>query len=156
MRWCLSFFCVVYVCAMGAFGYAWAAELPSGSVCFSDRCVTVEIVEKPADLVRGLQFRQSLPAMTGMLFIMPKVALHSFWMKDTLIALDMIWLNESRQIVFIERDVPPCSTGAQCPAYAPDGPARYILELNAGEAYRLGLAVGDEARFVFSPRQNGE
>lgn len=96
--------------------------------------------------MRGLQFRGSLDSYSGMLFIFPQSRRHSFWMKDTLIPLDMIWMDHGRKIVHIEHDVPPCREDP-CPVYTPPQEALYVLEVNAGTAGALGLQLGDEAEF---------
>ena len=67
-------------------------------------------------------------------------------MKDTLIPLDMIWMDSERRIVHIEHNVPPCAADP-CPRYPPSGPALYVLEINAGFAAKLGLKVGDTMEF---------
>jgi len=118
-------------------------------VCFSQSCVNVEIVKKPEELSRGLQFRKSLEKNSGMLFIFPQAGVYQFWMKDTLIPLDMLWLNEEREIVHIARQVPPCVEDP-CPTYGPEEPSRYVLEVNADHTDVLGLKVGDQAAFRFN------
>ena len=96
--------------------------------------------------MRGLQGRASLPAQNGMLFVFPANGRYPFWMKDTLIPLDIIWLDYSRRVVDISADLPPCRT-PQCPTYAPRHEALYVLELNAGEAARTGIKPGAPAAF---------
>ncbi|HBO97016.1 MAG TPA: hypothetical protein DE315_03835 [Candidatus Omnitrophica bacterium] len=115
-------------------------------VCFGDKCVQVEVVRKEEELHRGLQFRTSLAPDGGMLFVFQKSGPYAFWMKDTLIPLDMIWMDSERRIVHIEHNVPPCAADP-CPRYPPSGPALYVLEINAGFAAKLGLKVGDTMEF---------
>jgi len=115
-------------------------------VCFDGRCISAEVVQTPEDRRQGLQFRESLGRDKGMLFIFSQSRPHSFWMKDTLIPLDIIWMDHNRRIVFIASDVPPCKT-EQCPVYAPGRNAAYVLEVNAGVAAELELKIGDQARF---------
>jgi len=115
-------------------------------VCFGDKCVQVEVVQKEEELHRGLQFRTSLAPDSGMLFVFQKSWPYAFWMKDTLIPLDMIWMDDTRRIVHVEHNVPPC-TADQCPRYVPAGDALYVLEINAGYAQELGLKSGDMAEF---------
>ena len=67
-------------------------------------------------------------------------------MKDTLIPLDIIWLDRHKRIVFIIPNVLPCET-EKCPVYTPDADAEYVLEVNAGVTAELGLSVGDQAVF---------
>ena len=115
-------------------------------VCFKDMCVDVEVVQNTEDLTRGLQFRESLDANKGMLFIFPHSRRQSFWMKDTFIPLDMIWINQALEVVHIARDVPPCRADP-CPTYVPSLAALYVLEVNAGGAADLGITVGDKVEF---------
>ena len=115
-------------------------------VCFKEKCINVEVVQKEEELHRGLQFRTSLAPDSGMLFIFKKSWPYAFWMKDTLIPLDMIWMDEARSIVHIEHNVPPC-TADPCPRYPPEHAALYVLEINAGYAAKLGLQSGDAAEF---------
>ena len=67
-------------------------------------------------------------------------------MKDTMIPLDIIWMDHSRRVVHIEKDVPPCVSDP-CPRYVPKKEALYVLELNAGESERLGLQKGEFFEF---------
>ena len=115
-------------------------------VCFKDHCVNVEIVQKEQDLMRGLQLRKSLDEKAGMLFVFPDSAQHSFWMKDTLISLDMIWLDYARRVVYVAYNVPPCEKDP-CPTYTPPQDALYVLEVNAGWAPRFNVQIGDETEF---------
>ena len=121
------------------------AKANADQVCFFQReCVEVEVVHKPKDLMRGLQFREFLSPHAGMLFVFPVLARHSFWMKDTKISLDMIWMDYDRRIVYIKKNVPPCREDP-CPVYTPDEEAMYVLEVNSGYADILGLKTGDQA-----------
>jgi uncharacterized protein len=68
-------------------------------------------------------------------------------MKNTRIPLDILYFDDQRKLVSQQRDVPPCSLGDRCPPYASNAPARYVLELNAGEAARLNLQDGAVLQF---------
>ena len=61
--------------------------------------------------------------------------------------VDILYFDGQRRLVSVQRDVPPCSLGDQCPPYPSEAPARYVLELNAGEATRLKLEPGAELQF---------
>lgn len=115
-------------------------------VCFQQRCFTVEVVQKQEELYRGLQFRRTLAPDAGMLFVFAKSSPYAFWMKNTLIPLDMIWMDYAHHIVYIAHDVPPCKADP-CPTYTPSAAALYVLEINAGYAAGLGIKVGDTAEF---------
>jgi uncharacterized membrane protein (UPF0127 family) len=103
---------------------------------------TVEIADDDAERARGLMFRDVLPPGHGMLFIHDREEPQSYWMKNTRIPLDILYFDDARVLVAQQRDVPPCSLGDACPPYPSNAPARYVLELNAGEAARLGLEDG--------------
>lgn len=106
----------------------------------------VEVARTEAERERGLMFRDQLAAGHGMLFIHPRQEPQAYWMKNTRIPLDILYFDDAHRLVSQQRDVPPCSLGDACPPYPSDAPARYVLELNAGEAARLGLRNGDALR----------
>lgn len=108
---------------------------------------TVEIADDDAERARGLMFRDVLADGTGMLFIHDELAPQAYWMKNTRIPLDILYFDDARKLVAQQRSVPPCSAGNACPSYPSDQPARYVLELNAGEAERLKLQDGAELVF---------
>lgn len=103
---------------------------------------TVEIADDDAERARGLMFREHLPADAGMLFIHEGEAPRSYWMMNTRIPLDILYFDAERRLVAQRRDTQPCPPATQCPSYPSGAPARYVLELNAGEAARLGLEQG--------------
>jgi uncharacterized membrane protein (UPF0127 family) len=102
----------------------------------------VEIADTQEKQALGLMFRDSMPADEGMLFIFPNEALRSFWMKNTRIPLDIMYFDKDLRLVSISADTPPCRV-SRCPSYPSTGPAKYVLELNAGTASELGVTVGD-------------
>ena len=108
---------------------------------------SVEIADDDAERARGLMFRDVLPIDRGMLFIHEREEPQAYWMKNTRIALDILYFDDARRLVSQQRDVPPCTLGDRCPPYPSSGPARYVLELNAGQAEALGLEDGAELRF---------
>ncbi|WP_028917884.1 DUF192 domain-containing protein [Pseudoxanthomonas sp. J35] len=109
----------------------------------------VEVADDDAERARGLMFRDVLPDGQGMLFIHDRQEPQAYWMKNTRIPLDILYFDEQRRLVSQQRDVPPCSAGDRCPPYPSRRPARYVLELNAGQAAKLGLEDG--AELVFGP-----
>ncbi len=106
----------------------------------------VELADDDAERARGLMFRDELAAGTGMLFVHDREEPLAYWMKNTRIPLDILYFDSRRRLVAQQRDVPPCSLGDGCPPYPSRAPARYVLELNAGEAARLRLENGAELR----------
>lgn len=91
----------------------------------------------------GLSNRKTLDANTGMLFIFPQKGIYSFWMKDTLIPLDMIYINDNK-IVHIVKNAPPHGgKSGTPPIYTPPVQANYILEVNGGESDKHKFKNGD-------------
>jgi hypothetical protein len=103
---------------------------------------TVELAETRDKQALGLMFRESMPDDHGMLFLFPREAKRSFWMKNTRIPLDIFYFDEDLALVSVSENTPPCRT-QRCPNYPSDGPAKYVLELNAGKAAELGVRPGD-------------
>ena len=104
----------------------------------------VELADDDTERARGLMFRDTLADGTGMLFIHEAEEPQAYWMKNTRIPLDILYFDAGRKLVTQQRNVPPCSAGNACPSYPSDQPARFVLELNAGEAERLKLEDGAE------------
>jgi len=107
----------------------------------------VELARDDATRARGLMFRDRMDADHGMLFIHDLQEPQAYWMKNTRIPLDILYFDNQRRLVSQQRDVPPCSAGNACPPYPSFKPARYVLELNAGQAARLDLENGAELLF---------
>jgi uncharacterized membrane protein (UPF0127 family) len=107
----------------------------------------VEVADDDAERARGLMFRDQLAPGTGMIFLHDREEPQAYWMKNTKIALDILYFDSARKLVAQQRDVPPCSAGNACPPYPSNAPARYVLELNAGEAAKLKLQNGAELKF---------
>lgn len=107
----------------------------------------VEVVDTEAARERGLMFRDAMADDHGMVFIHDFEAPQAYWMKNTKIPLDIFYFDHARKLVSVSRDVPPCSLGDRCPPFASEGPALYVLELNAGIAQQLGVQAGDELKF---------
>jgi hypothetical protein len=112
------------------------------SVELKGKRFSVEVADTREKQALGLMFRDSMPMDHGMLFIFPREAPRSFWMKNTRIPLDIMYFNEGLELVSISADTPPCRT-RRCPSYPSTSPARFVLELNAGVASDLGVEIGD-------------
>ena len=107
----------------------------------------VEISDDDAERARGLMFRDAMADGHGMLFIHDAEEPQAYWMKNKKIPLDILYFDDGRKLVSQQRDIPPCSLGDRCPSYPSNAPARYVLELNAGEAAKLKLQDGAELMF---------
>ena len=103
----------------------------------------IEIADDAEEQARGLMFRDRMDPDAGMLFVYNDSARRTFWMRNCRIPLDILYFDENAKLVGEALGVPPCNA-SQCPTYDGGGAAaRYILELNAGVAKRLGISRGD-------------
>jgi uncharacterized membrane protein (UPF0127 family) len=116
---------------------------PESQVCSEETCFTVEIADSFTERQRGLMFRESLEDDRGMLFIFDEPGVHRFWMKNTLIPLDIIWIDENWTVIFVNPKTPPC-TANPCPSYGPSERTMYVLEINSGLAEKSGISQGNE------------
>jgi uncharacterized membrane protein (UPF0127 family) len=116
------------------------------SVCFRSSCFYVELAKTREEQVQGLMFREKLEQNKGMLFAFNEEGDYPFWMKNTLIPLDIIWINSNREVVFISKNAQPCGE-AECLSIDPGKQAKYVLEINGGLADRTGLKPGDALDF---------
>lgn len=114
----------------------------NSKICFSeDNCYSVEIAKNATERERGLSGREKLAQGKGMFFIFEKEEIYSFWMKNMNFPLDIIWLDKNYKIVFIAKNVQICDS--ECEKIIPDSEAQYVLEINGGEADRIGLKEGN-------------
>ncbi|HJR09846.1 MAG TPA: DUF192 domain-containing protein [Rhodanobacteraceae bacterium] len=107
---------------------------------------TVEIAATPAEQEHGLMDRTSMAADHGMLFVFQDDEPRTFWMKNTLIPLDMLFFDAHRRLVAVQANAQPCKADP-CQLYPSNAPARYVLELNAGTAAKLEARKGDLITF---------
>lgn len=127
--------------------FAWG--LPAArftTVTIHQRIFRTEIAETPEQQIRGLMFRTSIPDDFAMLFPYTEEDTRSFWMKNTLVPLDIIYLDRNKTVVDLYADVPPCRR-EPCPDYPSRKPAQYVLEIRGGLARVIGLKVGDRVVF---------
>ncbi|OGY47975.1 MAG: hypothetical protein A3J62_02285 [Candidatus Buchananbacteria bacterium RIFCSPHIGHO2_02_FULL_38_8] len=121
----------------------------TATVCFSGVCIEAEITKTPAERARGLMDRKSLDDNKGIIFIFEKEGLYRFTMKNTLIPLDIIWLDSNFKIVHLEHAV-PCPSQS-CKSYPPNKPARYVVEVNSGFTTKNNIKVGDLVAIELPP-----
>lgn len=96
---------VIFLC-LGFVLFKQAVQTPVA--CLNGYCFKLEIAKTVIERAKGLMFREKLDENKGMLFIFPTVEKHGFWMKNTLIPLDIIWIDESNKVVYIKKNVLPC------------------------------------------------
>lgn len=109
-------------------------------VKFNKSTIFVELAQTPFEWQQGLQQRTFLASNEGMLFVFPQERTQVFWMKDTLISLDMLFIAQNGTVTAIYKNVHPC-VNAPCSTYA--GLGKYVLEVNAGTANAQGITIGD-------------
>lgn len=102
----------------------------------------VEIADDFAEQSQGLMFRRELAADHGMLFVYPQAQPQAFWMHNCEISLDILFFDNQARFINGHYGVPPCRS-SQCPQYASERPARYVLEVGGGVARALDLKPGD-------------
>ena len=111
--------------------------LPGGQV------IRVETMISNFEVLRGMMFRTSLASDRGMLFVHAKPDHYTYWMYQTLIPLDIIWLDSNRDIVEMVADAQPCKTQAsKCAQYGGKQISSFVLEIPGGMARKFGLQLG--------------
>lgn len=125
-------------------------QTPLGAVRFETPrgpwVVRVEVAGTEETRARGLMFRRDLPQDRGMVFVFPATEEHSFWMHNTLIALDLIFLGEDRRVVGV-LTAPPQTDDPR----TVQKPSRYVVEVSAGEAAAHAVGPGTRAAFIDIP-----
>lgn len=107
----------------------------------------LEVAATPETRIKGLMDRDSLAPLDGMLFLFPSPHDYSFWMKDTRIPLDMLFIDDKNRIVHVEADVPPYTKAER----ASGQQVVAVIELDGGRASRESIAKGDHVRYDLPP-----
>ena len=107
----------------------------------------IEVVKDEYGITRGLMYRKKMEENRGMLFVFPDVSMRSFWMRNTIIPLDIIFISEQKTIVTIQKNTTPFSEKS-IPSSAA---AKYVLEVNAGLSDKYGWKDGDSIEWEFKP-----
>lgn len=132
---------IILVAVLGFF----TIDKETDKICFEKECFIVEVVDTPQARQTGLMYREELDKNRGMLFIFDSEGNYPFWMKNTLIPLDIIWIDSSGKIIDI-RQAEPCEKDP-CPVIPHAGSAKYVLEINKGLSSQLGIEVGQMSDF---------
>ena len=109
--------------------------------------VAAELALDEASRARGLMDRRSLAPGTGMVFVFPDVSPHKFWMHNTYIPLDMIFVGGDRRVVYVEDQAEPLTETAR----GPDAPTQFVVEVPGGWARSHGIEPGTSVRFTGVP-----
>jgi uncharacterized protein len=104
----------------------------------------IEVAVSPKEIAQGLMFREHLPENSGMLFIFSDDEIRNFWMKNTLIPLDMIFIDSSLRVVLVHARARPRDEKV----ISSKEKARYVLEVNGGKAGRCGIASGSRVELL--------
>jgi uncharacterized membrane protein (UPF0127 family) len=105
--------------------------------------IDIEIADTDFDRQLGLMMRKSMEENQGMLFIFPAEEIQSFWMRNTFIPLDMLFINTDKKIITIRKNTQPLSDNN----YTSTAPAQYVLEVNAGFTDKYNIREGDKISF---------
>ena len=146
-------FLSVAVCCVILLGVAACRAEPRVTIATRDgRQIgfAVEIADTPSKRALGLQYRNDLAPDRGMIFLFPVESIQSFWMKNTPLPLDMIFINRDLKIVGIVEQTVPFSLDSR----SVNAPSQFVLEINGGLAKRHGMNAGDSVRFDNIPQQN--
>jgi len=117
--------------------------IPEDIVKIGDYVISVEIPDTVEEKKQGLMYREHLDDNAGMLFVFERKGFHGFWMKNTLIPLDLIYIAENGIITEIKENFQPCKID-DCEVYVPQYGSKYVLEVNAGFVEEKGINIGDE------------
>ena len=124
---------------------------PDGPAVTVDNAVfEVEVADTSELRSKGLSGRDSLPDMSGMIFIFESGRASDFWMKGMRIPIDFVWIGQECTVVDTHANVHPPAPGTsdgELTMYRSGSPAVYTLEINAGKVEELGIEVGDEVTF---------
>ncbi len=99
--------------------------------CFDDKCFFVEIADDTESRKKWLMWVDKLKEDEWMLFVYQEPWKYWFWMKNMEIPLDIIWINEYKEVIHIEEDVQPCEEQQECKIHYPKEKANYVLEVKS-------------------------
>ena len=111
---------------------------PGTEVCFNERCIDAEVMDTPEERALGLMYRPKINETEGMLFIFPEPKVVSFWMKNVQFSIDMVFIDENKSIVRIEKGVPPCYK-EPCLTYSSIKEVKYVVEVISGFSDKYNL-----------------
>lgn len=127
----------------GGFFYTYENRHAYDSVGIGKNHYALEVSDTEEKRIKGLSGRDDLEQGTGMIFVYPQAGNECIWMKDMHFSLDILWLNEAKKVTKIERSVSP---GTYPRSFCAGG-TQYVIELQAGEAVKAGVKVGQQIDF---------
>ena len=137
------------VCLVGS-GCAGRESVAVFSTPGGPKRVLLEVVATESERNRGLMFRSHLDEGRGMLFVFEESGQHAFWMKNTYLSLDILFLSTEGIVVDLFERLSPCPM-EPCPRYTPRSPARYVLEVTGGFVAHHAVRKGDRIHFENVP-----
>lgn len=148
-------FVLSFVAALALIGQLSLAQLAVAPLTIksgdTSHAFTVEIADTPEAITQGMMFRETMAPDAGMLFDFGQVRPASMWMKNTLISLDMLFMDSNGQVVAIARNAVPGSLRS----LGPGVPVRAVLEIPGGRAKELGINPGDVVVHPIFAKSNG-
>jgi uncharacterized membrane protein (UPF0127 family) len=135
--------CAIIILTLGLL-LLYAQIKPQTQVTIGDDTFAVTIANTQQERTTGLMNVSKLASDKGMLFEFQNSAPRSFWMKNTLIPLDIIFVDENQKIIFIHQNVQPCKI-QDCPSYTSNNlSAKYVLEIKGNETLKRNIRIGDQ------------
>ena len=129
-------------------------EISSGSDGYRQVNVTLNGLVLVADIsatneqrTKGLSVKDGLAENEAMLFVFGNAAEHRFWMKDVKFPIDIIWIDSDKNVVYIEHNLQPCTSGVLCTTYKPNDDSLYVLETVGGFAEKYDIVKGTRVEF---------
>lgn len=117
-------------------------NLKKDKIFFSENFFFIDIVSEKEDLIRGLSGIKEMEDDSGLLMVFQNDDYHGIWMKDMHFPIDILWLNQSLEVVYIKESVFP-ETFPE--VFRPKEKSRYVLEVNSGMVGRFNISIGDKA-----------
>lgn len=139
---------VISVIAMAVWGALWIINkviVKRTTLSISGHTFQVEVADNDWIRSRGLSGRNMIKGDEAMLFVADKPDYYKIWMKDMRFSIDVLWLNEDKKVVHVERQLRPDSHPHK--TYSPSVPAKYVVEMAAGKADELNVRIGSRVIF---------
>lgn len=140
--WIITFLAVTL---LGIFLYRYIHTPVKNKILIAGKEVYVDVADTDASRETGLMYKKFMPENQGMLFVFDKEDQYAFWMRNTFIPLDIIWVDKNYKVVDIKENFQPC-TIQECIPYIPEVNALYVIEVNAGWAKNNNLKIGDSVK----------
>lgn len=137
---------LLFLTACGGDQSASMVDIASTEVTFPNGTkIQAEYNHTKMDVMRGMMFVESLPQNRGKLMVHSSEGKFAYFMYQTRIPLDIIWISRAHRVVEISANTPPCpsKSASACPSFGGNRPAQFVLEVNAGIGAKNGLKVGD-------------